>query len=574
MTKMNERHKILLNQSFAVARAISRQTNLQYRGQMIYNQGKPLSHLACHINNLTPPCQPIDTLALKGKLDSIALKIELSNPKIHKDYRPTNPIDILLFDLFEQIRVQSLTPEYFHGLPKHMRANFTHWSLSSYQSGATESGSGLLLFSVIQMVYTRLTGCELNPIISDIIESTRANLAPIIGHSLVVLKQTKQDQVAYAKEAKYLINQVNQLLTDEQQKHKHQHSHKQQSPLKLWSNNTILMNEHHFDSASSHTLYQNESSTSYHYKVYTRDFDQTCTVKSLVRDKLLKTLRQAMDDELNVHKINQKPLTAILSHFAATKYQTKPRYGCEEGYLDSHRLSQIITSGRNKDVFFQLNSLKRHAPAISILINCSGSMRKHAAKISLIVDTLLTSAKLTHTPMEIIGFTTGNWNGGLAYKRWHAQGRPKQPGRLNQTRHIVFKSFQDSYHDGRRSIAALRKADLYKESIDGEAVNFACGRLNHHPSDKKMLLVFSDGGPMDTATAMTNNADYLDQHLIKSVDEQNVLIFGIGLGVDLSKYYPNNVTIDDKCENIFTLCRFVMEQLKQALIKREHRLRR
>ena len=115
-------------------------------------------------------------------------------------------------------------------------------------------------------------------------------------------------------------------------------------------------------------------------------------------------------------------------------------------------------------------------------------MRKHAGKISLIIDTLLTSAKLTNTPMEIIGFTTVSWSGGLAYKQWQAQGKPSRPGRLNQTRHIVFKSFQDSYHDGRRSIAALRKADLYKESIDGEAVNFACERLNHQPSDKRILL--------------------------------------------------------------------------------------
>ena len=326
----------------------------------------------------------------------------------------------------------------------------------------------------------------------------------------------------------------------------------------------MLINERDFDGAANHSFYQNELSAPYHYKVYTRDFDQIRTAQSLVRETLLKTLRQNMDDELNSQKINQKPLTAILSHFAATKYQIKPRYGCEEGYLDSHRLTQVITSGISNDVFFQLNSLTRHAPAISILINCSGSMRKHAGKISLIVDTLLTSAKLTHTPMEIIGFTTVNWNGGLAYKQWHAQGKPKRPGRLNQTRHIVFKSFQDSYHDGRRSIAALRKADLYKESIDGEAVNFACERLNHHPSDKKILLVFSDGGPMDTATAMTNNADYLDQHLINSVDEQNALIFGLGLGVDLSKYYPNNVTIDDKCEKHFYPVSFCSGAIKTS----------
>ena len=571
---MNERQKILIERSFAVARAISQQTGLHYRGQVIYNKAKPLSHLACHINNLILPCEAMNDIVLKGKLDSIALNLDLSDPHIHKNYRPTNPVDILLFDVFEQIRVQSLTPDYFHGLPKHIQANFTHWSLSSYQSGLTESGSGLILFSVIQMVYARLVGYELNPTISEVIEATRANLAPIIGHALVTLKRAKQDQIAYAIEARHLIHQVSKLLANEQKTHKNQHSRKQKFQLKLWNHNTILINERDFDGVANHSFYQNELSAPYHYKVYTRDFDQIRTAQSLVRETLLKTLRQNMDDELNSQKINQKPLTAILSHFAATKYQIKPRYGCEEGYLDSHRLTQVITSGISNNVFFQLNTLTRQTPAISILINCSGSMQKHAGKISLIIDTLLTSAKLTNTPMEIIGFTTVSWSGGLAYKQWQAQGKPSRPGRLNQTRYIVFKSFQDSYHDGRRSIAALRKADLYKESIDGEAVNFACERLNHHSSDKKILLVFSDGGPMDTATAMTNHDDYLDQHLIDSVAEQNTLIFGLGLGVDLSKYYTNNMTIDDKCENTFTLCRSIIKQLKQALTKRKNRHRR
>ena len=366
---MNERHKILIERFFAVARAMSQQTGLHYRGQVIYNKAKPLPHLACHINNPIPPCETMNDIVLRGKLDSIALNLDLSDPHIHKNYRPTNPVDIFLFDFFEQIRVQSLTPEYFQGLPKHIQANFTHWSLSSCQSGIIESGSGLILFSVIQMVYARLIGYELSPTISEVIEATRANLAPMIGHALVTLKRTRQDQIAYAIEAKHLIQQVSKLLTNEQKTHKHQHSRKQKLQLKLWLNNTILINEHDFDDAANHSFYQNASSAPYHYKVYTRDFDQICTAQSLVRETLLKALRQNMDDELNSNKINQKPLTAILSHFAATKYQIKPRYGCEEGYLDPHRLTQVITSGRSNDVSFPLTSLTHQAPAHSILIN-------------------------------------------------------------------------------------------------------------------------------------------------------------------------------------------------------------
>ena len=112
------------------------------------------------------------------------------------------------------------------------------------------------------------------------------------------------------------------------------------------------MNEHDFNGAANHSFGQNESSAPYLYKVFTRHFDQTCTAQSLVRETLLKTLRQDMDDELGLQKINQKPLAIILSHFADTKCRIKPRYGCTEGYLNSHRLTQIITSGINNNIFF------------------------------------------------------------------------------------------------------------------------------------------------------------------------------------------------------------------------------
>ena len=163
--------------------------------------------------------------------------------------------------------------------------------------------------------------------------------------------------------------------------------------------------------------------------------------------------------------------------------------------------------------------------------------------------------------------TTGNWNGGRAYRQWLKQGQPQHPGRLNEVRHIVFKDFDTHWRRARRGIASLRKADIFKEGIDGEAIQFASQRLTQQGTQRKILIVFSDGCPMDTATSTANDSFYLDNHL-KQVIEQatnsaKIDVYGVGMGVDLSPYYQRNIVIDHQENCFFTICRHLFTMLKR-----------
>ena len=151
-------------------------------------------------------------------------------------------------------------------------------------------------------------------------------------------------------------------------------------------------------------------------------------------------------------------------------------------------------------------------------------------------------------PCELLGYTTGAWNGGRAMRDWKRVGRPCHPGRLNEVTHLVFKDFDTPWRRSRQDIAALLKPDLFREGIDGEAVLWAAERLHAHSARRRVLLVLSDGSPMDTATQLANDAHYLDQHLSDVVQRLNigggVEVGGIGVGLDLSPYYEFNQVLD------------------------------
>ncbi|MCP4406330.1 MAG: cobalt chelatase, partial [Gammaproteobacteria bacterium] len=149
---------------------------------------------------------------------------------------------------------------------------------------------------------------------------------------------------------------------------------------------------------------------------------------------------------------------------------------------------------------------------------------------------------------EILGFTTGNWNGGRAYQDWLAQGRPASPGRLNERCHLIFKNVEISWRKSRRDIAALLKTPYFREGLDGEAVEWACTRMLQRESARKILIVISDGSPMDSATNLANDEFYLDNHLKNTVEKfdrrKDMEIYGIGVGLSLTPYYRHCLAID------------------------------
>jgi cobaltochelatase CobT len=175
-------------------------------------------------------------------------------------------------------------------------------------------------------------------------------------------------------------------------------------------------------------------------------------------------------------------------------------------------------------------------------------MKQHIESVAMLVDVFARALEMADVASEILGFTTGAWNGGRALRDWRRAGKPQHPGRLNEVCHMVFKAADTTWRKARPDIAALLKPELFREGIDGEAFEWACDRLNATPHERRLLFVISDGCPMDGATNLANDPFYLDNHLKDVVARQEqrglISVFGIGVGLDLSPYYDRSRALD------------------------------
>ena len=220
----------------------------------------------------------------------------------------------------------------------------------------------------------------------------------------------------------------------------------------------------------------------------------------------------------------------------------------EEGLIDGRRLAQLVASPTERRLF----RVEREEPAadcvLGFLIDCSGSMKQHIEAVAMLVDVFVRALEQAGVASEVLGFSTGAWNGGRARRDWQRAGRPAKPGRLNERCHMVFKAADTTWRRARPDIAALLHAEAFREGIDGEAVDWACERLNARDETRRILVVISDGCPMDGATHLANDLQFLDRHLRQVVmrheREGRIGIFGVGVGLDLSPYYSRSQALE------------------------------
>jgi len=277
------------------------------------------------------------------------------------------------------------------------------------------------------------------------------------------------------------------------------------------------------------------------YRVFTTAYDEERQAASLARPEQLTDFRKQLDHEIANQGISVFRLARQLSSLLAEPTREGWDTGREEGHVDGSRLAQLITAPEERR-FFRIERIERTPNAlVTFLVDCSGSMKGHASSVAILVDVFARALEQAGATCEILGFTTGAWSGGRAREDWVRVGRPRQPGRLNEVRHLIFKDAESTWRHERPGIAALLKPDLYREGLDGEAVTWACFRSESREEHRKLLFVVSDGSPMDGATSLTNERHYLDNHLQDVVAQTErrgeVEVYGIGVGLDLSAYY-------------------------------------
>jgi cobaltochelatase CobT len=286
------------------------------------------------------------------------------------------------------------------------------------------------------------------------------------------------------------------------------------------------------------------------YQAFTTAFDETVRAEELCDPDEMVRLRAVLDQQL----VTLQHATARLANRLQRKLMAKQNrtweFDLEEGMLDSARLPQIIIDPMNPLAFKQEKEMKFRDTVVSLLIDSSGSMRGRSITIAaMCADILGRTLERCSVRVEILGFTTRAWRGGQSREQWIAAGKPASPGRLNDVRHIIYKAADDTWQRTRRNLGLMMREELLKENIDGEALIWAHNRLVTRHEQRKVLMVISDGLPVDNSTLLVNPSNYLEQHLKYAIDmienRSPVELIAIGIGHDVTHHYRRAVTITD-----------------------------
>jgi cobaltochelatase CobT len=286
------------------------------------------------------------------------------------------------------------------------------------------------------------------------------------------------------------------------------------------------------------------------YAVYTTDFDEEIKAEDLAEPAELERLRAYLDQQLEPLKGAVSRLANKLQRRLQAQQNRSWEFDLEEGILDAGRLARVVANPTTPLSFKREKDTEFRDTCVTLLLDNSGSMRGRPISIAAIcADVLARTLERCSVKVEILGFTTRAWKGGQARERWLAAGRVQQPGRLNDLRHIIYKSADAPWRRTRPNLGLMMKEGLLKENIDGEALEWAHRRSVGRPEARKILMVISDGAPVDDSTLSVNPANYLEKHLrdvIAMVEKRRqVELIAIGIGHDVTRYYNRAVTITD-----------------------------
>lgn len=538
----------------AAIRAVSGAPDVLFRGQRLHRGERVLPRFAPHLH---PRLPDDDFASFRGAADGLALRLLHSDPALHRKLRPIDPVPRLLCELLEQFRTESLVADAMPGVRHNLRHRFDAWSLAFHDAGGTETARGLLLFTVVQMCRSRVCSDPVTEAIEDLLEATRAALAPALGTALAGLKRHRADQAAYAEPATSIAQHVAAMLEagDEDDANRDDSDDVATDP---WAAFSLLLDQgDSIDDAVASAVSGPSrvlDAAAGGYRVFTTAYDREVAAADLVRADVLHAARQQLDAHIAEAGVNLMRLARELKALLALPEHDGWDSAQEQGLIDGRRLGQLIASPTERRLFRSPRVEPLAACRVTFLIDCSGSMKEHAADVAVLVDVLVRALELIDVATEVLGFTTGAWNGGRAQRDWRRAGRPAHPGRLNEACHIVFKPAAQRWRAARTGMAALLRAELFREGLDGEALEWALRRqlvdewaAERPVETRRLVFVVSDGSPMDSATSLANDAHYLDQHLRDVVarnDGAGVEIYGLGVGLDLSPYYRRCQVLD------------------------------
>ncbi|CAN1527533.1 CobT Cobalamin biosynthesis protein CobT (nicotinate-mononucleotide,5, 6-dimethylbenzimidazole phosphoribosyltransferase) [Rhabdaerophilaceae bacterium] len=546
-----------------------------------------------------PPRRPSakDIAILRGHADSYALKLALHDQKLHRRSAPEAPDARKVFDAVEQARSDAIGAQRMVGVGTNIGAMLEDRYARANLTEISDIGEAPIEDALAMMVRERLTGLAPPPAARALTDLWRPRLEEKIGGTLDVLAKQAGDQQAFAKLVHQMLvslglEEGDPLGSDgDDQKSDDQDDKGEQEPQEGESGEAEEQDG--FDMQESEALSEEQSEGAQEaadappgdfpddsdmvdaeepseasrppqnrdqgrqgpeYKAYTDKFDEVIEAEELCDIEELDRLRAYLDKQLSSLQGVVSRLANRLQRRLLAQQSRAWEFDLEEGTLDPARLTRVIIDDM-RGTFAPL-SFKREKDTnfrdtvVTLLIDNSGSMRGRPITVAATcADILARTLERCGVKVEILGFTTKAWKGGQSREAWLQAGKPASPGRLNDLRHVIYKGADMPWRRARRNLGLMMREGLLKENIDGEALDWAHERLLARSEQRKILMMISDGAPVDDTTLSVNSGNYLERHLRQVIEQietrSPVELIAIGIGHDVTRYYKRAVTIVD-----------------------------
>ncbi len=526
---------------------------------------------------------------LRGTADRAALQIRYHDDALHQKRRPGGDQARTIFDALEQTRLQALGSRDLAGVAVNLGSLLEHVCRVRGYEFVDGQEERLAADAVSLIVRERLTGRKLPDAALPLVDPWRYLFQDKGASGLQRLAETVADQAAFANaalgmmQAMGLISDDDPALANEEDNEASGDDDKDADQQK-----DTTGSDQNFDISMAVTAgsesdrgeaeapaeggqdfvagqsgeqpagpqpHRNDRNDelpidSTHYRAYSTAHDEIVEADQLCDDAELARLRALLDQQL----LNLEGLVARLANRLQRRLLAKQmrawEFDLDEGLLDAGRLARVVVDPLHPLSFKREKQTEFRDTVVSLLIDNSGSMRGRPISVAAMsADVLARTLERCGVKVEILGFTTRAWKGGMSRELWVGNGRPKAPGRLNDLRHIIYKAADQPWRRARRNLGLMLREGLLKENIDGEALLWAHSRLMARPEHRRILMVISDGAPVDDATLSANPGNYLERHLrqvIGWIEERSpVELTAIGIGHDVTRYYRRAVTLVD-----------------------------
>ncbi|MEM7321455.1 MAG: cobalt chelatase [Actinomycetota bacterium] len=524
-------------------RAVAGDPRAELRGKRVTVGDRPVVVVVPYLA-LTVAGEAVAPEDRRGIVDGLGLRVRHSDPELHRRLSPEPLLERIVFDIAEQFRCESLVDPTLTGVVANTTEAFDRWSDQARANRIAETGVGLLVYTITHMLRARLLKRPTTEAVDEIIEGTRANLARLVGHGLGQLTTTAHSQELFAVPAAEIARLLAEMVEDAAEA-------LEDAPEAVTANTLLAsLDWDLIEELAAHAEdARDPAEPDADYRVFTTAYDREVSAEALYRAEALRGLRADLEGHRADQAVSVTRLTQRLRALFATWRDDGWLGATEDGVLDPARLAQVVADPTNRLVHRHPRSQPTGDAAVTFLIDTSGSMRaQRYESVAVLVDTLVRSLEAAGVVSEVLGFTTGAWAGGRAAADWRAQGSQANPGRLNEVQHVIYKDFERTWRQARFGIAAMLRTDHYREGIDGEALIWAHRRLVRRPERRRVLVIISDGHPMDAATANNNRDGFLADHLravASRIEADGAVALGaIGIDDQLDAYIGASVSLD------------------------------